>query len=358
MDHGPRTDPHAPSRINPDDYELVLCYAFATRRDGWPIPPQNIEALVALRRSQPFADVHSATNQCDVCGAIFIEGEVWRHTPTGEHVTLGHQCADKYHLARDLSGWRTQRERHIRGAVTRALRRQRLTKSVAMLRARLAKAPGLRDALRRNREHPVLADVLRRAVRFGSVTEAQEAMCRRIATDLDRPTEEFTGKAPEGRVVATKSYDGVYGTSYKMLVAVDGEDGAWKAWGTVPQALFDAVAAERNATLNELTEATAAAIAWNMRLAPPASGWFDALQAERDEIEQALRLGDGYMQALRGRQVRFRGTFTPGDDDPHFARFSRPASAAEADVEGAAAFCTEACADRFHQRAAGVPAAA
>lgn len=329
-----RNDPHAPSNINPRDYELALCYAFATTRDGWPIPAQNVDLLVEMLRKEHFAYIHEGTNQCDICGAVFIEGEVWKHVPTGEHITVGHQCAAKYDFARDLEGWEADRERHIRGAVTRALRKAKLLEAVSVLRDRLAGNDHLKAALRRNKEHDILADILRRALRFGTISEAQEALCLKIVADLDRPAEEFTGTAPtgrqavEGRILATKTYDGVYGTSYKMLVAVEGDDGTWKGWGTIPQALFDAVRDEREAILAELTEATNLVIEWNMARGRGTAGWYDELGADRRDLERDLKVGEGFMDVLRGRTVRFTGTFAPGNDgDPHFARFSRPAKA-------------------------------
>jgi hypothetical protein len=93
-----------------------------------------------------------------------------------------------------------------------------------------------------------------------------------------------TGKTTvRGTIVSTKSYDGEYGTSYKMLVKTTTPAGSWLAWGTIPRGLFD-------------------------------------------DCETKLENVDGWMVALRGCEVEFTATLTHGDE-PHFARCASPTKA-------------------------------
>lgn len=328
-----RTDPHRPGALNPDDYELLLCYAFFTQKDGWPIPPQNIDRLVELRRTERFVEIHEGTNRCDVCGAYFIEGELWRHVPTGDVICLGHQCADKYEFCRELGDWARERFAHVKGWALRAERHARKVANAKTFGAQLRDHARFREAIRRNREHPILADMTRRALKHGSLTDAQVNYAVKLLHDLENPRQEevFEGTAASGRntvearILAVKDYDSHYqrnGVTYKMLVAVEGADGTWKAWGTCPAILLESTWHAREAWQDEIREAIRVTVHWNTRIAP-AREWIEKLEEERREIAD-LWPAHGAMRDLRGARIRFAAKFEPADDDPHFARFSRP----------------------------------
>ncbi len=110
MSSASRTDPHRPGAIVPADYEYEFSYSLATTCDGWPVPSVNVRELVVpllarARRGEAALFEHPSwgwgTGKCSICGAHFLSGDVWRHVPTGEYLTLGHTCADKYSLAAD-----------------------------------------------------------------------------------------------------------------------------------------------------------------------------------------------------------------------------------------------------------------
>jgi hypothetical protein len=208
---------------------------------------------------------------------------VWTHEPTGELITLGHECATKYEMLAGREEWA-----RLRGqALAKAARAVRQRRTSAEARFFLAENPPVLAALRL--AHPILRDLARGLARYGSLTPAQADLALKLARDVTRkasepqipeapvPAEWLNGSrvTVEGRVLATKAVESAYGVTEKMLVQVEVPGGACRLWGTVPSSLFG---------------------------------------------------GMGDDAPLRGSIVRFAATLKPGREES-FALFSRPSKA-------------------------------
>lgn len=245
-----RTDIHCPSNFVPGAYAYVTSFSFAHQVDGWPIPAVNVDYLVELRHTQRFFQggaADGASNRCDVCGATYLHGDVWRHETSGEHITLGHQCADKFSMASERGDWSRMRAT----AINRAVRRARLMQNIDAARALLREDQDLAKAM--TTRHGIIRDIVLRMLHGrGRLSEAQVALVKKIAREeaeraARRAEEEAEVKAEapdgvrvrvSGTVLGTKWVDNDFGGALKMLVKVTSEDGsAWKCWGTAPDSI-------------------------------------------------------------------------------------------------------------------------
>jgi len=267
-----RTDIHRPGAIVPSEYEPVLYYSGATSDGGWPVPSDGINCELDRRHEIKGADgkttvvngkhdedglccviglIHVAkvkfaatggTQKCSVCGAWFVYGQVWKHVLTGEHIHLGHDCADKYELVSNDPEWTAQLAmlKQRRAAYIEHLMREK------RLETAYVRTPGLEDAL--SLDHPITIDLKDKLRRFGELSASQIDLAFRLRADSycpERP-DEIHVPAPEGRMtvrgvlVSKKSYDSAYGTTIKGTIKVRTDDGVWLAWGTLPSKLLDA----------------------------------------------------------------------------------------------------------------------
>lgn len=243
-----RTDIHRVGAIVPADYHFVLFYALATTDNGWPVPSFNIDLVVKLRQTVKFA-AHGSTGKCTVCGAHFIEGAIWRHEPTGEHIHIGHQCADKYDLRVDWSPLELARERQrIQAQREATAERNRTYEARQRARAEeyLESKPALRAALAL--DHPIVKDIAERFYQYASLSPKQEALVLKIHQDILNPAPaEVKVAAPTGRItfrgtiVSAKTREGFRGgVEFKITVKVKtAEGGVWLAWGTCPSDIWD-----------------------------------------------------------------------------------------------------------------------
>src|SRR6185369_5492411 len=140
-----RTDVHRPGAIVPAHYRQVLSYHLATQIDGWPLPPWNVDRVLELKATVKFAST-GGLGKCSVCGANFIYGDVWVHEPTGEHIHLGHDCADKYNLLADWSELGLEKGRMKAAAAAAITKKLNAERRQATLDAH----PGLEAALETN----------------------------------------------------------------------------------------------------------------------------------------------------------------------------------------------------------------
>lgn len=246
MSNTQRTDCHRPGAIVPEDYRPVVWYSLATSEGGWPVPAINIDKVIEVHKAAREAGkaVFGSTGKCGVCGAVFVYGEVWRHEPTGELVHLGHDCSTKYELIQDVSvsGEYLQQNEVARRAT--AAERIRAQKALAKQRY-LDEHPGLEEALKV--DHHIVADLADKLARFGSLSDKQIALAKKLADEVKNPKPaevhvpgplgktEFTGE-----IVGAKTVVGDYGTAVKITVKVQATGGTWLAWGTAPKALLDA----------------------------------------------------------------------------------------------------------------------
>lgn len=221
---------HSKTTLIPADYTHVLAFAFAGQDD----PSFNIKELAELRRTLPFFRKPSGKGGCDVCGAHFRYGSVFRHV-SGEHIVVGWECAEQIETHGDLGA--------ARGAVLAGLERARklAARRSALRQFAIGAGRQLRQALRC--EHRIVQDIRARLIQWGTVSDAQVALVLKIAREeaekATRPAE-VKVPAPEGRqeirgeVVSVKAHDSDFGTTTKMTVKVAAEGGVFLVWCTVP----------------------------------------------------------------------------------------------------------------------------
>jgi hypothetical protein len=278
-----RTDPHRPGAIIPTDYEWLVSFGMMSVPGEEP-DYYGLEDLPG--DDQPWANIHEGIWRCDVCGARYNHGVALAHRPTGQLITIGHDCASKYSLPMDLAGWKewhaAARDKRARAAIemkhARAAREWREANPAVAeaIDAGLAatrneyrcpthgdqiftadydlgddeycrdcqKALRSRDRDRKNNAIMILTDMAQKLRRYGSLSEKQAAFAVKLGETVrtwQPPVEGAHVPAPEGRVTFTgrilsiKERDGYMGgIEYKMTVKVETPDGSWLAWMTAP----------------------------------------------------------------------------------------------------------------------------
>lgn len=234
-----RNDVHAPTNFNPADYEWVGPYYQGG--NIWEILASRSPWMQEIRKklnSNPFNGNHQEKGTCDHCGASFAYGEVYKHIPTGQYVCVGHICAAKAFGCSDRQEF-----------AYRNLKKQVAAIRISMKQKDEAEAfiaeNNLSDYI--NAEHHIVTDIRNKLYRFGSLSEKQVALVKKIATEMvDRAKREAEDKANakpvvagngiviRGTVLAKKWQDSHYGETLKMLVK---DDRGFKVWGTVPSAV-------------------------------------------------------------------------------------------------------------------------
>lgn len=243
-----RTDVHRKSQFVPEDYDYVGGYyvgtsderaeaAYEARLDGGVFGVGEIERALEAAGVELRADHEKAYCKCTACGAWFNYGFVYLHRATKDVVHLGHDCAHKYEGLKSLS--KVDRDFKALQGKAAALRTRRLhDRNEADFCATRA---GLAEALQA--DHYIIADIRGKLRRFASISDKQVALVMKIANELKNPKPgDVHVPAPiaagrqtvEGEVISLKSYEGDWGTTYKMTVKVRTPEGVWLAWGTCP----------------------------------------------------------------------------------------------------------------------------
>jgi hypothetical protein len=315
-----RTDCHRVGAIVPEQYRLVLSYSRATTEDNMPVPAFGINCEIERRKHDKEGNVtangehnanglccvvgllhvakvrfaeHGCLGTCTICGAAFNHGDVWVHEPTGEHIHVGHTCADKYQMLAERGDYDARYETHKRMTAAHRLAAEGREERAAFL----AERPGLADALKA--DHDIIANIAEKFIKYRTMSDAQVALVMKIANELANPKPaEVNVPAPEGRVtyrgvvVSTKAeesgYGGRYGApapmSYKMTVKVTTPEGTWLAWTTIPSGLLD-------------------------------------------DANEKLANTKGLVHHLKGCEVELTSTLTRSGDKPHFAFGKKPSKA-------------------------------
>jgi hypothetical protein len=278
----PRDDIHAPRNFEPVDYEYLFSFSYKTEANFGGFNGALLRAtitgkteyevitewgrfgLVATGKravTSPWGklsyfDKPSGTGGCDVCGAYFVDGDVWRHKTTGEAIKIGHICADKFGTFANRGEWSAYRrkveawKRSAKAMARRAkVRKEYRMRAWAGMRETLAANPGLNAAL--HTDHDISADLRAKLIKWGSLSDKQVALARKLAREANTPTPpgETEVLPPAGRMVVTgrvvsaKWVDNDFGDALKMLVKVTAPDGVYRLWGTVPRAIVNTVEA-------------------------------------------------------------------------------------------------------------------
>ena len=233
-----RTDKHRPATLIPSDYRFVTHL----------ISREGIEVGYGEYRSSAkagtLADVHPGAHACDFCGARYVEGALFVHTPSGEHVTVGWQCADKLDFSINAEAERGFAKKLWERAARKAERHEALRAFVAET------APEIRRALRV--DHDITRDIRARLIdrpEWG-LSEAQInlllKLAREAAEQASKPEDVYTPVIPgsyevRGEVVALGWKENAYGERlvFTVKVPAEADDGVFLLWGTVPAAIAD-----------------------------------------------------------------------------------------------------------------------
>lgn len=269
-----RTDIHRKGAIVPGEYTYVLSYSGAgangepsfgincaldrAKRDnqGYVIAsgehdPDGHCCVVGLREVArvPFS-AFGCGGSCTACGAWFRHGDVWKHTPSGEYIHLGHECASKYGDMKELSRAELERGRTARALATAVERHQRMAEREEVLAAH----PNLENALQV--DHRIVRDIRERFyTQRPRLSEAQRELVFKLAHEAYAPAgfPEAHVAAPEGRtvvrglVVSAKWHDSDWGSTKKITVKVETPEGSWLCWCTAPAQISEGC--QRGATV-------------------------------------------------------------------------------------------------------------
>jgi hypothetical protein len=247
-----RSDIHRPSEIVPDDYQFVSHGYLGGNTEE--LAAQRIETEIRLahfkRTRGRFLDI---VGGCQVCGnnrVLYVS--YYHYEKTNSYLRVGWRCAEKLEMYHGQGKARAFRKRIGQERKNRAGK----AKAGALLSdAGLDECWALYEAeydeAFRYEEHTI-RDIVSGLVRYGSISEKQQAFLRKLLDQLLkreeiealRAAEEAAAlPAPEGRmeitgkVLTVKVQDGDWGPTTKMLVKhADG----WKVWLTVPMSIYKA----------------------------------------------------------------------------------------------------------------------
>lgn len=309
-----RTDVHSLAKLDPADYDYIGSFdnwpevgAFVSQTtddydtDFGPVNALNWQHAEYKAARQLYeregVKIHfgEGRSQCDHCGALARYISLFRHKPTGEVVAVGGTCASE-RFSCD-SRYTLDIKRLKKRAADAAERARAFGKANDFIQAQ---APELADWLlspEAEKVHPIFADLARKLIRFGSLSEKQVAFARRLLqehferlrnggkSDRELAFEAEKAKAedcPRGRVVVTgvvlktEVRDTQFGVQLKFAVK---DDRGFVVWSSIPSAL-------------------------------------QLIQCE------------GFQRGLeKGERVTFTATLEPSEKDPKFGFGSRPSKA-------------------------------
>lgn len=238
-------------RIGPGPYAVIGYWELPSKA----LLEQNPQAYYAQIAAAPVTA--GGPGVCGLCGTGIVCHFVLR-CGNGARYFLGSDCIQKVNPEAYREAKRMQRE----------ARREERREALAAARAKSARIFRVQAAARARaylREHPAvradfvtareIADVRLMASRMvqgaAPLHETQVRYLRNRAEDIRLPAGQIPDALPkrvqvEGRVLATRCDEGgLYGAQFKMLVRaqIPGSAGYVKLWGTIPQAVFEALQA-------------------------------------------------------------------------------------------------------------------
>ncbi len=293
-----RTDTHRPSAIEPADYEYV---AQEYVKADFDVLGAAMFMLEERKRINAHMDDtggtysrHEHGGNCHICGSVnAIYTVLFYHGPTNTYIRTGQDCAEKLDGSYNGDSFR----RNCRDALAARAGKAKAEAYLAQAGVYAAWAIYLLDYEDLPRtdggqvfwEEDTLRDIVGKLVRYGAISDKQEAFVRKLLDGIDgraeleakREAEKDAAKpipaeysdqrvSIEGTILSLKEVDNGYSTIQKMLIR---HDDGWKLWGTVADALYD---------------------------------------------------GEG---ELKGKRVSFDAKIQISDDDPKFGFFSRPTKA-------------------------------
>lgn len=246
-----RTDVHSPKNLVTEDYDFFSCGWFGTSEEPGFSPLNTPAGQALLADGWRFAPNQSA-GMCYHCGVQNLRYyAILMHRPSHTLIRVGETCLDnRFERA-------TEEFQAMRKNAQLDRERQRILKAKAEFVAEnpdLAWLDGDEDDVPESvRWSEFVWDIRRKFQRYADLSEKQVAAIRRTferseARQASKPAEPTWVEVPaEGRqevtgeVIGLRSYEDEYngGLTWKMLVKVGPDSGAWKLWVTVPRKLFE-----------------------------------------------------------------------------------------------------------------------
>lgn len=246
-----RTDIHRPSVIKPEEYEFIgIVYdpREQTEVGGAAMlaeERENIRHFMKSHGAKWAGHEHGGTCQC--CGANALYLAAFYHEPSKEVIRVGEDCAQKLGFGCE-NAFNTAR-RQVANAKEYAagkMKAQAVLSEMGLSQAwDIWKMTNRPDFYEEN----TVNDMVRNLIRYGSLSEKQEAFMRKLLHTINHREEIEAQRAAEkaaaqdcptgrlvvtGTVLTTKMVEGSYGSTLKMLVKA--QEG-YTLWGTVPSAL-------------------------------------------------------------------------------------------------------------------------
>lgn len=253
-----RSDIHRPSAIIPEEYAFVACDYIGG----------GIEAMGFISERQAFRAHLTATGgkfaehfnsgSCHICGAGAVYLARFHHLPTNTYITTGMNCAEKMGMD-DPVYFRSFKKRVAAGLkAKRGKAKARdllasfgLSDAWAIYEHDDAGKEFRADSILPKQEGTII-DIARKVVQYGTISDPQAAFVARLLQQIkDRPAleakraAETAAAAPvpatetrmdvTATVLSTRSEEGPYGATVKMLVQ---HESGYKLWGTVPSNLL------------------------------------------------------------------------------------------------------------------------
>lgn len=263
-----RKDIHAPSTFDPAAYTYqgtVLLYWGACSTELSRDFQADLDALTERVTAGGFVGNFSNKGTCDHCGAHFHYGAEYKHED-GDVIVVGHICADEAfgcddRRAYDL-GKTKRRAAALRGRIRAHAEAEAFTKEHD-LAAVFAEAHLTHDS----KGGDILADLHRKLIQWGSLSEKQITFARKLADEISNPKPiacDFCGDADHAakecpnrgsvpltderitihaRIITARYEETQYGSSLKGLFETAT---GFKLWGTIPAAIHDAFFYEEN----------------------------------------------------------------------------------------------------------------
>lgn len=293
-----RTDTHRPSAINPTEYAFIAYEMIP----GVTYGPVDLGACAYLQTQREILrshmnmtggtySNHEHGGNCHICGAHCIYTVIFYHRATNSYIRTGNDCAEKLDMSQgDFNAFRmavkeyTELQAGKRKA--QGVLHEALLDDVWVLYMERQDTMGTPNPKWFNYEETTILDIVGKLIRYGSISEGQKNLVRRLldriaqrpvivaqrAAEVDAAAPVPTGRIEvTGTILSTKhDFEGAWPV-HKMLVKADT---GFKVWGTIPASLA----------------------------------------------------------ADKGARVAFVATVTPSPNDPKFGFFSRPTKARLLDV--------------------------
>lgn len=242
--------------FDPAQYKLVGSFYLGDSPEMRLAYKHDMNELAETLGEDTFKELLEKSGRCQSCGTVYNHGMVV-DGPQGL-LTVGHICGTEYF------GLSSVYELRARAAAKIKERNERRREAEAFIAehnlAEVFEHTFLGDPIDKPEDGDYYSgyaagttfDIRRKLLQYGSLSDAQVALLHKLhaehhARQAERAAEPATVAIPSeyldgrvtisGTVLSVKFQEGPYGTTQKMLVAVDTDGGRFKLWGSVPSGL-------------------------------------------------------------------------------------------------------------------------